>query len=232
MTELIAVLEAVGSFIVGAVGRAGIALLAGFALAMPALVIALGVNALRRRRERTLARASGIAWRRSNWYAPNHTWLAARKKGELAIGLDDFGQRLLPSASSVELPKAGMAVGKGDPIAMVRAGGHVVRIGAPIAGTVLRVNGRVRRDPSLLKRDPYGAGWLFTIAPADASYLRLPREDQAEQWFGAEQRRLARFVAHELGLAAADGGELVAPAPALLGEAGWKKLLAEFLAEP
>jgi glycine cleavage system H lipoate-binding protein len=229
MTELIAVLEAMGSFIVGAVGRAGVALLAGFALAAPALAVAFAVHALRRRRERTLARASGIAWRRSNWYAPNHTWLAARRGGELAVGIDDFGQRLLPSASSVELPRAGMAVGKGDPIALVRAGGHVVRIGAPIAGTILRVNGRVRRDPALLKSDPYGAGWLFTIAPADAGYLRFPREDQAERWFGAEQRRLSRLLEGELGRAAADGGELLAPAPALLGEAGWKKVLAEFL---
>jgi glycine cleavage system H lipoate-binding protein len=229
MTELIAVLEALGSFIVGAVGRSGVALLAGFALATPALGIALAVHALRRRTDRALARAAGIAWRRSNWYAPNHTWLAARRDCELAVGLDDFAQRLLPSASSVELPRAGMAVGKGDPIAVVRAGGHVVRIGAPIAGTVLRVNGRVRRDPSLLKSDPYGAGWLFTLAPADAGYLRFPREDQAERWFGAEQRRLARLVEGELGLAAADGGELVAPAPAILGEAGWKRVLAEFL---
>jgi glycine cleavage system H lipoate-binding protein len=229
MTELIAVLEALGSFIVGAVGRAGVALLAGFALAAPALAVAVAIHQLRRRRERTLARASGIAWRRSNWYAPNHTWLAARRGDELAVGIDDFGQRLLPSATSVELPRSGMAVGKGDPIAVVRAGGHVVRIGAPVAGTVLRVNGRVRRDPSLLKSDPYGAGWLFTIAPADAGYLRFPREDQAEQWFGAEQRRLSRFLEGELGLAAADGGDLVAPAPSLLGEAGWKRVLAEFL---
>lgn len=229
MTDVIAVLEALGSFIVGGVGRAGVALLAGFALAAPALAIALVVNALRRRRDHTLARASGIAWRRSNWYAPNHTWLAARRDGELAVGLDDFAQRLLPSATSVELPRIGVEVRKGDPIALVRAGGHVVRIGAPVAGTVRRVNARVRRDPSLLKRDPYGGGWLFTVLPTETTYLKFPREDQAEAWFAGEQRRLSRFVENELGLAAADGGELVAPAPSLLGEEGWRKLLATFL---
>lgn len=229
MTDFIAVLEALGSFIVGAVGRAGIAILAGFALAAPALAVALVVHGLRRRREKALVGASGLAWRRSNWYAPNHTWLAARSNGELAVGIDDFGQRLLPSASSVELPRSGMEVGKGDPIAVVRSGGHVVRISAPIAGTVRRVNARVRRDPSLLKRDPYGGGWLFTLTPAENGYLRFPREDQAERWFASEQRRLARFVEHELGLAAADGGELVAPAPSLLGAEGWKKVLAAFL---
>lgn len=232
MTDMIAVLEALGSFIVGAVGRAGVALLAGLALATPALAIAIVVHALRRRRDRALARASGVAWRRSNWYAPNHTWLAARRNGELAVGLDDFGQRLLPSASSVELPRVGMDVSRGDPIAVVRAGGHVVRIGAPIAGTVRRVNARVRRDPSLLKSDPYGGGWLFTLVPSENAYMKFPREDQAEAWFAAEQRRLSRFVEHELGLAAADGGELVAPAPSLLGEEGWSRLLATFLHPP
>jgi hypothetical protein len=36
-------------------------------------------------------------------------------------------------------------------------------------------------------------------------------------------------VEDELGLAAADGGELVAPAPALLGEHGWRRVVASFL---
>ncbi len=45
----------------------------------------------------------------------------------------------------------------------------------------------------------------------------------------AERRRLSSFVEEELGLAAADGGELVAPGPALLGEEGWRKLVASFL---
>ncbi len=38
-----------------------------------------------------------------------------------------------------------------------------------------------------------------------------------------------RFIEDQLGFAAADGGELVAPAPWLVGEENWKALTAAFL---
>jgi hypothetical protein len=91
------------------------------------------------------------------------------------------------------------------------------------------VNGSARRDPSLVKKDPYGRGWLFLVAPANDAWTKLPGGLMGEAWLETERRRLARFIDEELGLAAADGGELVAPAPALLGEDGWRRLVAAFL---
>jgi len=87
----------------------------------------------------------------------------------------------------------------------------------------------VIRDPSLVKRDGYGRGWLVALAPRDESWMSLPGGSDAERWIGDEARRFARAVEARLGMAAADGGELVAPAPWLLGEEGWRNLAAEFL---
>jgi glycine cleavage system H protein len=217
------VLEAVGSFVVGLAGRLGLFLVAGLLLAAPALLLALAWRALSRGAAR-----GGV--RPGTRFAPGHTWLAPRgARGALAVGLDDVAQRILPSATALELPAAGMEVHRGDPIAVVRAGRRAIRIGAPVDGTVVGVNGRVRRNPSLVKEDPYGRGWLFLIAPRDEGWKRLPAGEHGEAWVAAERRRLARFVEEELGLAAADGGELVAPAPALLGEEGWRRVVAAFL---
>ena len=65
--------------------------------------------------------------------------------------------------------------------------------------------------------------------PADEAWAALPAGDEAETFLRAERRRLARFIDEELGIAAADGGHLVAPAPALLGEDGWKRVVSAFL---
>jgi hypothetical protein len=122
-----------------------------------------------------------------------------------------------------------MEVHRGDPIVVIRAGRRAVRIGAPVDGTIVAVNRSARREPALVKSDPYGRGWLFRLAPANDAWKKLPGGLHGEAWLDGERRRLARFVDEELGLAAADGGELLAPAPALLGEEGWKRLVTAFL---
>jgi len=223
MTTVIEILEAIGTFILGTAGRLGIFFVAGLALVLPALVAALVWRAIDRRRrpadELTLeARVS-----------PGHTWLEPRRDGSLTVGVDEIASAILPSATAVDLPRRGMVVHKGDPIAVIHAGNRAVRIAAPADGVVDRVNRRLRRNPSLVKEEPYRGGWLFAIEPDDDDWKKLPAGLRADTFILSERRRLARFVEEELGLAAADGGDLVAPAPALLGEEGWRKVVAAFL---
>ena len=118
---------------------------------------------------------------------------------------------------------------RGETIAVLHGGGRAVRIPAPVGGTIAGVNAAVLRDPALVKREGYGRGWLVAIAPADPSFAKLPRGEQAEGWLRRESARWSRFIEERLGFAAADGGELVAPAPWLVGEESWKALTAAFL---
>ena len=229
MTTFMEILEAVGAFIIGLVTRFGAFLVLGLLLLIPAVIVGLGIHLARRRHERAVERGGGLGWRHGAWHAPNHTWLALRAPGELEVGLDDLAQRILPSVTAVELPRPGMEVHRGDPIAVLRAGGRTVQLGAPIDGRIVRVNKRVRRDPGLVKREPYVGGWLFSLAPTDGAYQKLPHDAEAQEWMRVERQRLERFVEDELGLAAADGGTLLVPAPAALGEDGWKKLVFAFL---
>lgn len=216
------VLEALGSLVVGTAGRLLVSLLAGFALVAPAILIALAWRAIAAR-----ARAPN-GTRPETHFAPGHTWVAPWRRETVLVGLDEVAERILPSATALELPARGMEVHKGDPIAVIRAGRRAIRIGAPVDGTVIAVNRRVRRNPGLVKEDPYGRGWLFALAPRDDGWKELPAGPAADLWVSSERRRLARFVEEELGLAAADGGTLLAPAPALLGEDAWRRLVAAF----
>ncbi len=233
MTAIIDVLQSVGVFVGGLLARLGLFVAMLAVLVVPALALALAIRAVdaRRRRALGLRRVAGILFRPDLSYAPGHTWLNARKGGRgLELGLDDLAQRLLPSVTAVELPNPGKAVRRGDPIAVLHGGGREVRIPAPIAGTVLGVNAAVLRDPGLVKRDGYARGWLVAIAPADAAWEQLPRAAEAETFIRKEAARWSAFFEQRLGFAAADGGELVAPAPWLVGEEGWRALTAEFLA--
>jgi glycine cleavage system H protein len=231
VATLVEFLETLGAFTVGLFGRAGVFLLGALLLAVPAVLLAIALGLFSRFRERRVARTGRFAWRRGSFHAPNHTWIAAHRPAELLFGIDDLARELLPSVTSVELPRPGMIVRRGEPIAVLHAGRRSVRIQAPANGMVVRVNRKVDGDPGLVKREPYGDGWLFTFTPADTSYMRFPAEEEAASWFQREAERLERFFEHELGLAAADGGALVSAPMTSLDEDGWKRLTQAFLHE-
>src|SRR5512138_2611393 len=224
-------MSAILVFFAGVLARFGVFLVMVAVVALPAIAIALVVRAVQARREKALRlrRVAGVLFRPDLSYAPGHTWLHRRRTGALELGLDDLAQRLLPSVTAVDLPRPGTPVERGQPVATLHGGGRAVAIPAPIAGTIAGVNAAVVRDPALVKRDGYGKGWLVAIAPADAGWEKLPREDEAESFLRGEAARWSRFFEDRLGFAAADGGELVAPAPWVIGEEGWRALTSEFL---
>ena len=229
MLTFIEILQAVGAFMIGLAGRTALFLVGAVILVIPAAIIAVGINAVRARRERSLARVGNVTYREGAYFAPNHTWLAPTSAGDVDVGIDEVAKKIIPSSTSVEVAAPGTSVRKGETVAVVYAGRHAVPISAPVDGKVTRVNGAIAGNPALVREESYGRGWLFTLAPADNGYLRFPAGYEAAGWLGEEKARLARFVERELGIAAADGGDLRAPLPSALGEKGWRKVVTSFL---
>ncbi len=231
MSTFVQFLETLGAFVGGLFGRAGVFLVGALLLLVPAILLAIALGQVSRFRARRVARAGRFSWRRGSFHAPNHTWIASRGPAELMLGIDDLARELLPSVTSVELPRPGLVVRRGEPIAVLHAGRRSIRVEAPMNGLVVRANTKVTGDPGLVKRDPYGDGWLFSVTPADTTYMRFPAEEEAASWLRREAERLERFLEHELGLAAADGGALLASPMTSLSEDGWKRLARAFLHE-
>jgi glycine cleavage system H protein len=231
MQAIVQTLEAVGIFLAGLVARVGVFLVMVAVIAVPALLVAVGARWAERRRRAALGlrEVGGLQFRPGARYAKGHTWLAPRRGGALAVGIDDLAERILTSVTAIELPRAGSAVQEGEILATLHGGGRAVRIVSPLSGMVVGSNAAVLRDPGLVKRDGYGRGWLLAIAPSDDAWQALPQGPDAESFLRSESARFQRFLEERLGFAAADGGALVAPAPWLVGEKGWQQLTAEFL---
>lgn len=230
MTTAIEILQSTGMFLVGLAARAGVVLGVIAVLSVPFVIFAYVMRAAEQIRARALGLrdVAGVDFRPDLWYAPTHTWLARRTGDELAVGLDALATRLLPSVTGVEMPRIGTRLQQGQPMATLYAGGRAITIPAPISGTISGLNRSALKNPSLVKSETYGRGWLLALQPANDEITALPRGDKAEKFMRLESARWDRFVETELGYAAADGGHLVAPVPSIIGEAGWKKLAVAF----
>ena len=106
-------------------------------------------------------------------YTPDHEWVRV-EEGGARIGITDFAQDALGDVVYVELPTVGTSVVKGDTVGEVESTKSVSEVYAPVSGEVVAVNGELAAAPQRLNEDPYGNGWICTIAasaPGDLDSL-------------------------------------------------------------
>jgi glycine cleavage system H protein len=99
-------------------------------------------------------------------YTSDHEW-ARPEGGNVRVGITDFAQDALGPVVFVQLPAVGTVVERRATLGEVESTKSVSEIYAPVAGVVEDVNPELAERPELLNEDPYGAGWLCVIAPAD-----------------------------------------------------------------
>lgn len=95
-----------------------------------------------------------------------HVW--ARRDGDLVtVGMTDVAQNLAKTIIAVTPKAAGKPVKKGRNVATVESGKWVGPVPAPVGGEIAEINDALAGTPSLINSDPYGAGWVARLRPAD-----------------------------------------------------------------
>jgi glycine cleavage system H protein len=99
-------------------------------------------------------------------YSQDHEW--ARKDGDVyTVGISDFAQDQLGDVVFVELPEAGGTFDKGQEFGTVESVKAVSELYMPVSGEVVAVNTDLEDNPEHVNDDPYGAGWMIKVRPAD-----------------------------------------------------------------
>jgi glycine cleavage system H protein len=104
-------------------------------------------------------------------YTKTHEWIKKLPDGSVEIGITDHAQHALGDLVFVEVPEAGRAVTAGEPVAVVESVKAASDVYSPIAGEVAASNPELTSAPELINTDPYGAGWMWRVKPADANAL-------------------------------------------------------------
>ena len=103
-------------------------------------------------------------------YTREHEW-AKEQGGVVTVGITGYATEQLGDVVFVELPEVGKKLDQGKPFGVVEAVKTVSDLYAPVAGEVVEVNGALADDPAAVNREPYGAGWMVKIRPADPKAL-------------------------------------------------------------
>jgi glycine cleavage system H lipoate-binding protein len=227
----IGLLTSIALFLIGLIARVLLAVLVIAAIVLPmaaALYLWRGFG-WAADRALGLQRLGHLVWRRTCYYTPGHLWLKPHGARRLLVGLDDLAQRVLPDIAAVHLPVPGVAVRAGEALGRIQCTSGALEIHAPIDGEIKAVNAALQRDPSLLHEDPYCAGWMVELQPRDEGYRNFAFGAVARKWLASEDLRLTSFFERQLGVAAAEGGELLLPPHKLLTPAQWDSIRTSFL---
>ena len=79
------------------------------------------------------------------------------------VGITDYAQGELGDVVYVDLPTVGKKFGKMEPFGTIEAVKAVSELYCPVTGEVVEVNDKLESDPSLVNKDPYGAGWMIKL---------------------------------------------------------------------
>ena len=163
-------------------------------------------------------------------YHPGHSWALRERKRLTRVGVDEFAAALLGRIERIEVPAPGTWLRQGQKAFSFYRDGEKTEVLSPTEGEVVEVNSELLADPSLLRSDPYGTGWLLMVHAPDeetvsrnlipAGMVRTWMQDAAERLYGL-QPQLA-------GAVAADGGRPAGDLLTGLPDASWKQVTAEF----
>jgi glycine cleavage system H protein len=163
-------------------------------------------------------------------YHPGHSWAMRERKKLTRVGLDEFGAALLGKLERIELPKPGTWVRQGQKAFSFFRNGEMTEVLSPTEGEVVEVNPEVMQDPSLLRKDPYGAGWLLMVhVPEEDTVSRnLIPADMVRGWMRNAAEKLYALQPQLAGAVAADGGRPAEDLLAGMPQVSWKDVTADF----
>jgi hypothetical protein len=102
---------------------------------------------------------------------------------------------------------------------------------SPVGGVITEVNAKVRENPEITGREPFGEGWLFAVRTPDVkkTMQKLMDDSVSLNWINQEIDILETMIEKVAGPLAADGGYLTNDIYGAMPELGWDNLARMFL---
>jgi len=179
------------------------------------------------------SRTMPVEFPRDVYYHKGHAWarVEGEKKGSVVrVGLDDLTQQVMGDIEAIEVPSVGAKIRQGEVAWKIRHGGRTLKQLAPISGTVVEVNERVVKDPSIVNRSPYEKGWIMKIEPTSFGEEKGKLMDAIQFQVAFDQVKAAlrsSIQPQALGAVYSDGEGMIRGIVDQLDERSWSIFVAE-----
>ena len=122
------------------------------------------------------------------YHPDTHLWVLSLDGGRVRVGLDALGVETSGSIAALAFVEPGTDLRAGEPFGSLEAAKFVGPFLTPVSGRVAAVNEAVLADPSMVDRDPYGAGWLIDLeaAPPGAADGLVRGAAEVSAWFAGK----------------------------------------------
>jgi glycine cleavage system H protein len=97
----------------------------------------------------------------------NNIWYRANPDGTVTVGMTAVAAAMAGQLVAYTPKKAGRPVQAGKSCATIESGKWVGPAKIAFDAEVVEINDALGADPKLANSDPYGAGWLVKVKPAD-----------------------------------------------------------------
>jgi glycine cleavage system H lipoate-binding protein len=164
------------------------------------------------------------------YYHKGHAWVKLAGGNTMKIGVDDFTQQVMGDIEGIEIPPLGGKLDQGEVAWRIRHGNRKLSQLAPLGGTVVEVNEKLRKDPTLINRSPYEEGWILKIQNKglNKEMPKLMDSLQFKAHFDQDKAKLMSSINNQtLGAVYGDGGEVIKGAATNLDEGMWKILVTQ-----
>lgn len=97
----------------------------------------------------------------------NNVWARKEADGTITVGMTAYACSLAGEIVSYTPKKVGKEIEQNKSVSTVESGKWVGPVKAPVTGEVTATNEAVAAKPGTINADPYGAGWMVKMKPAN-----------------------------------------------------------------
>ena len=101
------------------------------------------------------------------YHADFNVWVQVEARDVVVLGATSFGVALAVDFIAFMPKPIGMAADMGRAVALIELAKTIVSVRTPVGGTIVAANEKAVADPSIIRDDPYGEGWLVRLKVDD-----------------------------------------------------------------
>ena len=99
------------------------------------------------------------------------SWVVEENLGSVLIGATDLFVKTIQNISDIELNQIDDEVVQGNSCAFIKDKEERMHpLLSPVSGRILEVNEDLKKNKSLIEKDPYFEGWFYRLIPSDSEY--------------------------------------------------------------